>query len=156
MAALFLGSCDVGKVPTDRKNFLLPYHRDGLLIGKVSFRDDDRTKWRSFREGEGFEVKQLQDFLFNAGFMTKKYNSGVFDYATQASVRLFQEYIRTIDKDGDKEMLPDGIVGSVTMSHINRWIQEGKECDWGPASASNPSQEYTNWMKLLKDAKAHY
>ena len=156
MATLFLGSCDSGKVPANRKKFLSPYHKDGLLIGKVSFRDDDRTKWRSFREGEGSEVKPLQDFLFDAGFMTNKYNSGIFDYATQASVRLFQEYIRTIDKDGDKDMVPDGIVGRVTMAHVKRWIQQGKQCDWGPATASNPSQEYTNWIKLLGEAKSHY
>lgn len=156
MATIYLGSCDAGKYPSDRKKFLSPYHKDGLLVGKVTFRDDDRTKWRSFREGVGKDVKQLQDFLFNAGFMTKKMNAGVFDYATQASVRLFQEYVRTKDPNGDKNMVPDGIVGSGTMGHVNRWIQEGKKCDWGPSSSTNPSKEYKDWISLLKKAKTHY
>ena len=156
MAAIYLGSCDVGKYPADRKKFLSPYHKDGLLVGKVTFRDDDRTKWRSFRESNTTEVNALQNFLFNAGFMTKKYNSGVFDYATQASVRLFQEYVRTIDKKGDKNMIPDGIVGSGTMGHVNRWKRDGLKCNWGPASSANASQEYINWMTLLNKAKSHY
>jgi hypothetical protein len=104
----------------------------------------------------GQEVKDLQEFLFSAGFTTKRYNAGVFDYATQAAVRLFQEYVRTIDKDGDKNMVPDGIVGEGTMKHVRRWKELGLKCDWGPTTANNPSKEYKDWFALLTQAKAYY
>lgn len=156
MSTLFLGSCDIGKIPSDRKKFLSPYHKDGLTTGKVSFRDDDRTTWRSFRQENADEVSQLQDFLFKAGFMPRGVVDGIFDYVTQAAARLFQEYIRTIDPEGDKTLTPDGMVGSGTMKHIERWKSQGKVSDWGKSSTDNPSQEFSNWIKLLKEAKAYY
>lgn len=156
MSALFLGSCDAGKLPADRKKFLSPYHKDGLLVGTVSFRDDDRTTWRSFRQENGSDVAKLQEFLFKAGFMPRGVVDGVFDYVTQAAARLFQEYVRTVDPEGDKTMVPDGIVGNGTMQHVQRWKDQGIVADWGKASAANPSQEYSKWIKLLNEAKTYY
>ncbi|AFL81842.1 putative peptidoglycan-binding domain-containing protein [Aequorivita sublithincola DSM 14238] len=155
MSTLFLGSCDTGKVPADRKRFLSPYHKDGLTANAVSFRDDDRTTWRSFREGTTKEVAELQQFLYKAGFMPRGVIDGIFDYVTQAAARLFQEYIRTMDPEGDKTMVPDGIVGNGTMQHVQRWKSQGKVADWGKA-AINPSKEYNDWIKLLNESKAHY
>lgn len=156
MALLYLGSCDTSKYPNDRKNFLKPYHKDGLLVGKVTFRDDDRTKWRSFRKVDGNAVENLQHFLQKAGFLGDRMNIGVFDYATQAAVRLFQEYVRTVDEDGDDKMVPDGFVGSGTLKHVNRWTEEKKVCSWGLASAANPTKEYDDWFTLLNQAKEFY
>ncbi len=156
MSTLFLGSCDMGKMPLDRKKFLSPYHKDGLTATAVSFRDDDRTAWRSFRQENGNEVANLQEFLYKAGFMPRGVIDGVFDYVTQSAARLFQEYVRTLDPEGDKTMVPDGIVGSGTLQHVQRWKNQGKVADWGKSSASNPSQEYSNWIKLLTASKAHY
>ena len=156
MGTLFLGSCDFGKLPLDRKIFLSPYHKDGLTASAVSFRDDDRTTWRSFRPGEANEVAELQQFLFKAGFMPRGVIDGIFDYVTQAAARLFQEYIRTMDPEGDKTMVPDGIVGQGTMQHVQRWKTQGKVADWGQSSSANPTKEYSDWIKLLNEAKAHY
>lgn len=156
MSTLFLGSCDVGKIPADRKKFLSPYHKDGLTTSSVSFRDDDRTTWRSFRPGETNEVAELQQFLFKAGFMPRGVVDGIFDYVTQSAARLFQEYVRTIDPEGDKNMVPDGIVGNVTMQHVQRWKNQGKVADWSKSSSANPTKEYSDWIKLLNEAKAHY
>lgn len=154
MATLYLGSCDKGKIPQSRKAFLKPFHIDGLLINKVSFRDDNRTKWRSFREGNSNDVVKLQLFLFHAGFMPRSVFDGVFGYVTQASVRLFQEYIRT--EENIENMVPDGIVGSGTMKHIQRWKDEKKVSDWGKTPSSNPTLEYKAWMNLLRNAKNYY
>ncbi|WP_310991988.1 peptidoglycan-binding domain-containing protein [Aequorivita marina] len=155
MSTLYLGSCDKGSVPKDRKKFLKPFHKDGLTTSVVSFRDDDRTTWRSFREGNTDEVAQLQQFLYEAGFMPRGVIDGIFDYVTQAAARLFQEYVRTLDPQGDKTMVPDGIVGKGTMQHINRWKNQGKVAEWGKA-VSAPSKEYSDWIKLLKKAKVYY
>ncbi len=154
MSTLFLGSCDMGRKPADAKKFLAPYHYLGVLRGTKSFRDDDRSKWRRFRETHGTEVADLQRFLFEAGFMPRGVVDGIFDYVTQASARLFQEYVRTIE--GENTMIPDGIIGQVTKQHINRWKASGKVSEWGKASISNPSEEYKKWMNLLNKAKVHY
>ena len=138
MSTLFLGSCDLGKVPADRKKFLSPYHKDGLTTSSVSFRDDDRTTWRSFRPGETNEVAELQQFLFKAGFMPRGVVDGIFDYVTQSAARLFQEYVRTMDPEGDKTMVPDGVVGNLTMQHVQRWKSQGKVADWSKSSSANP------------------
>lgn len=156
MSTLFLGSCDLGKTPADRKKFLSPYHKDGLTTSSVSFRDDDRTTWRSFRPGETNEVAELQQFLFKAGFMPRGVVDGVFDYVTQSAARLFQEYVRTLDPEGDKTMVPDGVVGNMTMQHVQRWKNQGKVADWSKSSSANPTKEYSDWIKLLNEAKAHY
>jgi peptidoglycan hydrolase-like protein with peptidoglycan-binding domain len=155
MSTLYLGSCDRGKVPPNRRNFLSPYHKDGLTATAVSFRDDDRTTWRSFREGTTNEVAELQHFLYKAGFMPRGVIDGIFDYVTQAAARLFQEYVRTLDPEGDKTMVPDGIVGSGTMKHVQRWKNQGKVAEWGKTT-TNPSKEYNDWMQLLNQSKTHY
>ncbi|KJD36326.1 hypothetical protein PW52_06995 [Tamlana sedimentorum] len=153
MATLYLGSCDTGKRPNNRKTYLKPYHMDGLLLDKVSFRDDDRTKWRSFRNVDGNEVLMLQQFLFDAGFMPRNDFSGIFGYVTQAAVRLFQEYVRTVENVST--MVPDGIVGAGTMKHIMRWKNNGITSVWSQFK-TNPTPQYINWINLLNKAKQHY
>lgn len=156
MAILFLGSCDAGKMPQDRQKFLSPYHRDGVTTRSVSFRDDDRTAWRSFREGETNDVAQLQQFLYRAGFMPRGVIDGIFDYVTQSAARLFQEYVRTMDPEGDPKMIPDGIVGNGTLKHVQRWREQGIVCEWAKFSPQNPSEEFSEWMVLLARAKEYY
>lgn len=154
MATIFLGSHDEGKRPEDTKAFLAPYHYIGVLRGTRSFRDDDRSKWRRFREMSGNQITELQHFLFKAGFMPRGVIDGIFDYVTQAATRLFQEYVRTIE--GVTTVIPDGIVGKGTWSHVNRWKAQGKVSDWGTISSENPTNEYVEWMQLFEAAKTHY
>ena len=154
MNTIFLGSCDLGKIPADKQEHLASYHNLGVLKGTKSFRDDDRSKWRRFREVSGSDVTALQHFLFDAGFMPRGVIDGVFDYVTQASTRLFQEYVRTME--GVEKMVPDGIVGKGTWGHIDRWKAQGKVSDWGKASSEKPTSEYLQWIQLFKMAKTHY
>lgn len=144
----------MGKIPADKQEHLASYHNLGVLKGTKSFRDDDRSKWRRFREVSGSDVTALQHFLFDAGFMPRGVIDGVFDYVTQASTRLFQEYVRTME--GVEKMVPDGIVGKGTWGHIDRWKAQGKVSDWGKASSEKPTSEYLQWIQLFKMAKTHY
>ncbi|MGB7396083.1 MAG: peptidoglycan-binding domain-containing protein, partial [Pricia sp.] len=154
MATLYLGSCDTAKRPKNPQTFLEPYHMDGILKDTISFRDDDRTAWRRFRDTPGTDVERLQQFLSKTGFMPRGVVDGIFDYVTQPSVRLFQEYVRSVE--GIQGMLPDGIVGSGTWGHIERWIAADKISDWGRASDASPTTEYRKWINLLHKAKTHY
>ena len=154
---LVLGYCDPGKMPSNPIEILNRYHTDGrgeVFKNERRFRDDDNSRFVDWEEGEN--VQFLQEFLYNAGFMTKKYNEGIFDYVTEAAVRLFQEYVRTIDP-GDKTFKRDGQVGPKTWGKIEAW-PPGKKCEWHASRATeNPTHdEYNNWFKILVAAQQHY
>ena len=153
MKTLSLGHCDAGKYPADRKEYLRKYHNaGGVIADRVSFIYDDLSTIRYFKKLSDNQVTQLQQFLFSAGFMPKCEFTGVFGYATHASLRLFQEYVRTIE--GYKEVMPDGIAGKITYQHIARWQDQNLQSRWN--NAGSPSHDYIDWLKTLEDAKAHY
>jgi len=159
MSALILGNFDAGKIRTneERKAFLKPFHQGGNLSDlteKMQFNDDDTRKKRGFVEVPGTEISELQQFLFEKGFMPRGVIDGIFDYVTQAAVRLFQEYVRTIENYEDMKV--DGVVGSGTLSHVNRWRDKNIISEWAQWSKDKPTGEYTAWMSLLEKAKSDY
>ena len=155
--SLKLGTCDQNALPADKKAFLAPYHQ-GMAAGlqnMLQFRDE--SDWRPFSPQPGTAVRDLQQFLKDAGFMPKSSVSGVFGYATQAAARLFQEYLRTVENDATIGT-PDGVVGPNTLAHIEAWKAKkaGKPefvCDWAKFSSQNPSPEFSKWLGLLTSAK---
>ena len=156
MSLLYMGHCDAGCVPAQRKDFLKKFHNipySKVLRDQISFRDDDRSAWRKFKEARHSEcsVFDINTFLHQAGFMPRQRQTPVFDYVTQASVRLFQEYVRTVE--GVTTMLPDGMVGNQTYKHMKRWQSDKRFCHW---VANGPSDEYTLWMQTLQLAKQSY
>ncbi|TXD83219.1 hypothetical protein ESY86_13595 [Subsaximicrobium wynnwilliamsii] len=159
MSTLKLGLHDTGKAPSNPKEFLNILHA-GDIKDVSSFKDEDRSTTLKFQAVSGSEITELQTFLYNAGFMPRgQYESvinGIFDYSTQASLRLFQEYVRTLDPEGDKNMKPDGIKGSGTQKHIDRWKLQNIKADWVNTSADQPSEEYSKWIGVLIAAKNHY
>ncbi|MFK7860376.1 MAG: peptidoglycan-binding protein [Granulosicoccus sp.] len=156
MSVIYLGHCDAGCVPSKPQTFLGRFHNvagSAALKDRVSFRDDDRSTWRRFKEVSSgpFNVSDIHGFLHRAGFMPRARAVPVFDYVTQASVRLFQEYLRTME--GIAEMVPDGIVGQQTHKHMQRWQTQNQVCEW---ASGQPSKEYELWMKTLALAKNTY
>ncbi|MDW3646524.1 MAG: peptidoglycan-binding protein [Bacteroidia bacterium] len=152
MSILYIGHHDQDSNVRDKKAYLKPFHNVGdILRTAISFRDDDRSKWRKFKRIKGSKVRELQTFLFDAGFMPRSAKDGIFGYVTQASVRLFQEYMRTVE---GQNMKPDGFVGSGTWGAINSW-PKGKKCEWALAR-EKPTEEYNMWLNLLGNAKKHY
>ena len=163
MASLIsLGKVDKGALPADKSSFLSVFHASlaDNLKQKLKFRDEGNNAWCDFEETEGSSVRELQQFLHDTGFMPKARMDGIFDYTTQAAVRLFQEYLRTVD--GSTAIgTPDGVVGPNTFRHIEKWKQEkaGSDrfvSDWGKSGAQNPSAEFEQWIQLLDRAKNHF
>ena len=159
---LRLGKVDKGNLPTDVATFLAPYHpfMAATLKKKLKFRDEGNAIWRKFQEIQGTAIQELQEFLKETGFMPKANVDGIYGYGTTAAVRLFQEYVRTIDKDVTIGK-PDGIAGPNTLAHIDKWKKEKTGTDeyisqWGRASVATPSEEYKHWMSLLAKGKQHY
>lgn len=161
MRKLTLGSFDAGKINSaeEKKAYLSPYHQDDIdsLTKVMKFRDDDFRISRKFEEIQGNSISELQEFLRDRGFMPRGVIDGVYDYVTQAAVRLFQEYVRNYDNEGDLNIIPNGIVDEYTIPHLERWQKNrNKMCDWANWSADRPTAEYTAWLALLNKAKADY
>lgn len=162
MSSLRLGVCDSGAIPANKAQFLSIYHDTfgEKLKPKLEFRDE--SGWRGFTqlESQGSRVKELQQFLKDTGFMPKANVDGVFGYATQSAVRLFQEYLRTVE--GIAAIgAPDGVVGPNTMKYVEQWKKEkaGTDafvCEWGRASARKPSPEFSRWIEILRRAKENF
>ncbi len=157
MASLKLGSTDKGAVPADRKGFFDLYHAAFAadLKLKRKFRDEATDVWRDFVEIPGTSVSELQEFLVAAGFLSVITEPGIYGYVTHAAVRLFQEYIRSVEKIAAIGT-PDGVAGPNTMSHVARWKAAGLKSEYTAFSADQPGMEYQVWMNLLQRSKAHF
>jgi hypothetical protein len=157
MAIFKLGSTDRDSIPSNLSDFLIPYHRGMIaaLLNKKQFRGEANNEWQSIAPLDGKGVRDLQQFLLESGFFPNTELTGIFGYGTLAATRLFQEYVRTMEKDTSIGV-PDGVAGPKTLAHIQRWRDQGKRCVWGDTSSQHPSKAYKTWMRILHQAKAHY
>ncbi len=101
-------------------------------------------------------VREVQQLLKNAGFFPGGKDDGIFGYRTLSAVRLFQEYVRSVE---GQDMVPDGDVGPKTQEALKRWRDGNlKPQAWLPAieawRAGAPPAEYVAWLDLLRAAKA--
>jgi len=141
MATLRLGLTDHGHLPQSAPAFFGALHEPGM---KARFRREKNNTWSGFGELAGTEVGPVQSQLEALGFMPEGSASGVFDYRTQSAVRLFQEYVRSAEGHADIGK-PDGIVGRLTRTHLDRWVREGDRVSW--KSHRVPAAP---WFRLLK------
>lgn len=162
MSSLKLGKVDKGAMPASKKDFLGKFHEafSQPLQAKLSFRDEADGVWQPFTEEEGTSIHQLQDFLKSAGFMPHGKIDGIYGYATQAAVRLFQEYIRTVEGDASIGT-PDGVAGPNTLSFVEKWktTKTGTPdfvCKWAQSTSQTGSPEFNKWIGLLQQAKVAY
>ncbi len=150
---LSLGKVDPGSMPADQKSYLKPFHgKMQNIASKTKFKDEVKGKWKPFTTLSGSKklILELQTFLKGVGFMPNTNLDGVFGYRTFSGVRLFQEYVRTIE---GQNIVPDGIVGNGTRAHIKRWKDNGLVCEW---NKGEPSTDFTQWINFLSKAKQYY
>ncbi len=161
MRTIKLGATDLGHLPSNPAEFLEPYHpfMTDEQKGKQAFRDEGNHQWRPFQEIEGENVRALQTFLKEAGFMPTGTIDGIFGYRTLAGLRLFQEYVRTVDHKPEIGK-PDGIAGPNTWKHIEAWKTERTGtpefvCQWNRLGEA-PTESYNDWIELIRAAKEFY
>lgn len=92
-------------------------------------------------------VKQLQEALRTLGFYNGGEVDGICGYRTASSIRLFQEYVRTME--GQAAFLPDGQFGPMSNVQLQRWLDADLRPDW----KSRPG-EYDRWLSFLGNVKA--
>lgn len=155
---LSLGNYD-SKWTIDAHKYLAEYHQD-FDVEKIKqkfkkFKDENNKIWKPFSPKSKNYIESIQIFLKEAGFLFSKKPDGIFGYETLAAVRLFQEYMRTIEKKGG---IPDGIVGKNTYAHMDWWnSHKKKKVDYINEWAQNiETEDYQLWLDVLQSGKAHY
>jgi len=108
--------------------------------------------------GQPMTVAQVQDALKRLGFFPGGSVDGICGYRTQSAIRLFQEYVRSVE---GHDCLPDGRFGPGTQRHLQRWIDGGVSTSWAPAigqwaAGATPSGEYGEWLALLAQVRDRY
>ena len=120
-------------------------------------RGEKDGEWAEFKPltGSAMTVADAQRFLKDAGIFPFGKIDGICGYRTLSAIRLFQEYVRTVE--GDAEIgYPDGVMGPKTIAQADRWRANNRKADWAGVSAANPSPEYAKWMSLLNKIKQKY
>ena len=127
---LKLGCVDTAAMPANKGQCTAPYHDWTVKPGK--FRAEPNNGWSPMTTKTGSQVALLQQQLKTMGFNPNAAIDGIFGYRTLSAVRLFQEYVRTIE--GDSAIgTADGIAGKNTFLRIDKWFTNGLTADWTPA-----------------------
>ncbi|MBV6523043.1 MAG: hypothetical protein MNPFHGCM_03210 [Gemmatimonadaceae bacterium] len=103
-------------------------------------------------------VTDIQQGLAAAGFFPSGAIDGICGYRTLSAMRLFQEYVRTVE---GLPMIPDGRFGATSQQQLRRWISARLTTRWEPtirAWRTGPSGagEYADWLNLLDRVKQRY
>ena len=103
-------------------------------------------------------ISAIQKGLKDIGFFPGGKEDGICGYRTVSAIRLFQEYVRSVEK---LPCVPDGIFGSASQQHLQRWMDQRLSMEWAPTIAqwragTLGKTEYTEWLSLLGQVKAHY
>ncbi|HEX5082758.1 MAG TPA: peptidoglycan-binding protein [Blastocatellia bacterium] len=124
---------------------------------KDKLRGEKDGEWTPLRElGESaMTVAEAQSFLKDAGIFPFGKVDGICGYRTLSAIRLFQEYVRTVEGDAGIGA-PDGIMGPKTIAHANRWRARNQKAEWAGVSAAATSRQYAKWMSLLHKVKEKY
>jgi hypothetical protein len=103
-------------------------------------------------------VAAMQQALKSIGFFPGGKVDGICGYRTRAAMRLFQEYVRSVEK---LPCVPDGRFGPSTQQHLQRWISNGVVSEWAPTierwrARALVQTEYPDWLALLEKVKEKY
>ena len=155
-----LGSYDENVTAADRDAYL---RQTGLISGLRGDRaaaGSDRLSFAPYapEPNQPMTVAEVQRALTAIGFFPDGRVDGICGYRTRSAMRLFQEYVRSVEK---LPCLPDGRFGPSTQQHLQRWLTANQVTTWAPAIAawrdgSPAAAEYADWLSLLAAVKARY
>ena len=127
-----------------------------LDLAKVK-QGPDKIKIRRLEPGAAgaMSIAQVQQGLHEIGFFPGGRADGICGYRTMSAIRLFQEYVRTVEKQA---CVPDGRFGPQSQEHLQRWQSQGLQTTWAPTLASWQAGtlgdgEYSRWLRLIANVK---
>lgn len=114
---------------------------------------------RPLGAGGPFSVAEAQAALSRIGFFPGGRVDGICGYRTRAAIRLFQEYVRSVE---GRPCAPDGKLGPGTGRELRRWLDEGLTADWSPrlerwrdGRLGEVPGEFGEWLSFLGKVRAH-
>ncbi len=113
----------------------------------MQFRGEANSTWFKLAANEGSDVMMLQLYLQSMGFNPKGPMDGIYGYRTLSAVRLFQEYVRTVDHDLAIGKA-DGIAGPKTRARVDQWVGNGIKANFKPVDKIQKS--IFTGLKLLR------
>ena len=126
-----LGAFDDGVAPAARDAYL----KELETITRVPLADiaasSDRIAFTAHSPGprEPMTVTAIQKALKDIGFFPGGKEDGICGYRTLSAIRLFQEYVRSVEK---LPCVPDGRFGPESQAHLQRWLDQGLQMAWAP------------------------
>lgn len=115
----------------------------------------DRLKLQSYapNAAQPMTVAQVQRALRTIGFFPGGRDDGICGYRTLSAIRLFQEYVRSVE--GIADCIPDGRFGPASQAQLQRWVAEQRSSTWaatiaGWQAGSTAASEFTEWLGLLE------
>lgn len=121
---------------------------------------NDKLTLRRLQPGsaDAMSIAAVQQALGDVGFFPGGRVDGICGYRTQSAIRLFQEYVRSVEK---LDLVPDGRFGPKTQAQLQRWLAQRPRSAWAPAieawkSGARPPGEYDDWLALLERVKRQY
>ena len=155
-----LGSFDKTVTLADRDAYLRQTAAISGATGKEAAEGSDKLTFSPFapEQKQTMTVSDMQAALTKIGFFPGGKVDGICGYRTRAAMRLFQEYVRSVEK---LPSVPDGRFGPSTEEHLQRWIRGGLVSTWAPTierwqSGTLGPTEYTDWLSLLAQVKEKY
>ena len=155
-----LGSFDTRVTAADREAYLRQTAAISGAAGDKAVQGSDKLTFSPFapEPKQTMTVSEMQAALAAIGFFPGGKVDGICGYRTRAAMRLFQEYVRSVEK---LPCVPDGRFGPSTEEHLQRWTRGGLVSTWAPTierwrSGTLGQTEYTDWLSLLGKVKEKY
>jgi len=155
-----LGSVDIGTSDSARTAYLKQVESITRLPLAEVAAGADRIALANFAPdaNQSMSVATVQQHLKNIGFFPGGAVDGICGYRTQSAVRLFQEYVRSVEKI---DCTPDGQFGPGSQKQLQRWLDNNVQSQWASIMAQWQTDgsgvpEYGAWLALLSDVKAKY
>jgi hypothetical protein len=155
-----LGSFDNGVTQTDRDAYLRQVAAISGGRGDQVADGSDKLFFAPYtpEPQQPMTVTAMQQTLKATGFLPGGKVDGICGYRTRAAMRLFQEYVRSVER---LPCVPDGRLGPETQQHLQRWTGSRLVSEWAPTIArwqagALGQTEYSDWLSLLGKVKERY
>lgn len=155
-----LGSFDHGVPKTDRDAYVKQVEQITRVPMREVAEGSDKLVLASHTPDaqSPMSIAVIQQGLKSAGFFPGGKVDGICGYRTRSAMRLFQEYVRSVEK---LSCVPDGRFGPSSQQHLRRWMDDRRVTEWATTieqweAGTLGQTEYTGWLSLLGRVKDHY